>query len=230
MRSLMIQDLTRNPRQSLFAFIKTLVTLGVSVAAIIAFSGCVNLKISTPKQRYYTLESSTTIQSRIKSEREHQCVTATTTTLRLEIEAPTYINTQQILLHTTSSELTPLPDTKLLGLPTELMTQALQARAAKKCALLSPLATTPMTLRVSLRDMGIIEDEKVAFVTINYIFFLGQEIQQGDTFTIISDVVHEGLVWNTHGQILALQRAFDYALDEIIRYMELDIINYKPKK
>lgn len=228
MRSLIIQNLAHNPRQSPRAFVKTLGALCASVAIVVAISGCVNLKVSTPEQHYYTLESSATIQSRLKVESKDQCPSLTT--LRLEIEIPTYINTQQILLHTTSGELTPLPDTKLLGLPAELMAQALQARAVDTCTLLSPLATTPMTLRVRLRDMGIIEDEKVAFISMDYMLFLGQEIHEGNTFTITNDVINEGRAWNTHGQILALQGAFDYALDSIIRQMQRDIKAYKPKK
>lgn len=228
MRSPAIQNLAHNPRKSPRALLKALVALCAGVATTITLSGCVNLKVSTPKQHYYTLESSATIQSRLKAESKDQCPSLTT--LRLEIEIPTYINTQQILLHTTSGELSPLPDTKLLGLPAELMAQALQARAVDTCTLLSPLATTPMTLRVRLRDMGIIEDEKVAFISMDYMLFLGQKIQEGNTFTITNDVVNDGRAWNTHGQILALQGAFDYALDMIIRQMQQDTKAPKPKK
>lgn len=220
-QNLTYKNLAPNPR----TFAKALATLCMSAAAL-TFSGCVNLKVSTPKQHYYTLESSATIQARLKAESKDMCQSLST--LRLEIEIPSYLNTQQILLHTTSGDLAPLPDTKLLGLPSELLSQALQARAT--CVLLNPFATTPLTLRIKLRDMGIIENEKTAFVSMDYVFLRAQEIVKSDTFTIANDVINEGREWNVHGQILALQGAIDHALDDIIRQMQQDMKTYKPKK
>lgn len=177
------------------------ITFVVAMAlGLLGFTGCVNIKATLPAQSYYTLSS--------QEPKEYECKSFST--IGLEVEVPTYLNSQQIIITQKHAQVETLASTRWLTLPSLLLQDTLESNARAHCVVLNTLGAYPLKLHIKVREIGIYQ-KKQARVVLEYTLLKGQASHKIRTFLSTKEIDSS----DERAMLHALQDSLESALARV---------------
>lgn len=167
---------------------------------LIVLTGCLNIKATLPAQSYYTFSS--------QEPKEYECKTFNT--IGLELDVPTYLNSQQITITQKQALVETLASARWLTLPSLLLQDALESNARAHCIVLNTLGAYPLKLRIKMREIGIYQN-KQARVVIDYTLLKAQALHKIRTFVSTKTIEST----DERAMLHALQNSLESALARI---------------